>query len=91
MGVQYIQLFRERLSEKVHVTMPKGIVGSSEFTVLQRNLKEWHVRMFGVLEESNKSIDSYSVRKCQEQCIDHIPYYPSGLSHAHFFRHPFSK
>ena len=22
--------------------------------------------------------------KCQEQCIDHIPYYISGLSHAHF-------
>ena len=22
--------------------------------------------------------------KCQEQCIDHIPYYISGLSRAHF-------
>ena len=39
-----IQLFRERLSEKVHVTIPKGIVGGFEFTVLQRNLKEWHER-----------------------------------------------
>ena len=46
MGVQYIQLFRERLSDKVHATMPKGIVGSSEFTVLQRNLKEWHETEF---------------------------------------------
>ena len=36
-----IQLFRERLSEKVHVTISKGIVGGFEFTVLQRNLKEW--------------------------------------------------
>ena len=35
-----IQLFRERLSEKVHATMPKGIVGGFEFTVLQRNLQE---------------------------------------------------
>ena len=46
---KYIQLFRERLSEKVHATMPKGIVGSTEFTVLQRNLKECtrgHGRMF---------------------------------------------
>ena len=34
-----IQLFRER-SEKVHATIPKGIVGGFEFTVLQRNLKE---------------------------------------------------
>ena len=36
-----IQLFRERLSEKVHATILKGIVGGLEFTVLQRNLKEW--------------------------------------------------
>ena len=35
-----IQLFGERLSEKVHATIPKGIVGGFEFTVLQRNLKE---------------------------------------------------
>ena len=40
----YIQLFRERLSEKMHATIPKSIVGSFEFTVLQRNLKEWHER-----------------------------------------------
>ena len=38
----YIQLFRERLSEKVHTTIPKGIVGGFEYTILQRNLKEWH-------------------------------------------------
>ena len=36
-----IQLFRESLSEKVHATIPKGIVGGFKFTVLQRNLKEW--------------------------------------------------
>ena len=28
-----IQLFRERLSEKVHATIPKGIVGGFQFTV----------------------------------------------------------
>ena len=39
-----IQLFRERLWEKVHAIMPKGIVGGFEFTVLQRNLQEWHER-----------------------------------------------
>ena len=44
MHVQHIQLFRERLSEKVHATSPKGIVSGFEFTVLQRNLKEWHER-----------------------------------------------
>ena len=29
--------------------------------------------------------------QCQEQCIEHIPYYLSGLSREHFFRQPFSK
>ena len=43
-----IQLFRERLSEKVHATILKGIVGSFECTVLQRNLKECY-GMFAML------------------------------------------
>ena len=38
--VEYMQLFRERLSEKVHTMIPKGMVGGFEFTALQRNLKE---------------------------------------------------
>ena len=42
--VEGIQLFRERLSEKVHATIPKGIVGGFKFAVPQRNLKEWHER-----------------------------------------------
>ena len=88
-----IQLFRERLSEKVHATIPKGIVGGFEFSVLQRNLKELARKAmemcFRVLKESNKSrFDSYSR---QEQCIDHIPYCLSGLSRAHFFWQSFSK
>ena len=41
-----IQLFRERLSDKVHATTPKGIVGGFEFTVFQRNLKEWQERQW---------------------------------------------
>ena len=39
-----IQLFRERLSDKVHATTPKGIVGGFEFTVFQRNLEEGQER-----------------------------------------------
>ena len=39
-----IQLFREKLSDKVHEATPKGIVGGFEFTVFQRNLKEWQER-----------------------------------------------
>ena len=68
----YLQLFRERLSDKVHATIPKGILGGFEFAVLQRNLKEWHERPWTyamaldvclrVLKERNKiSFDSYSV------------------------------
>ena len=61
------------------------------FTVLQRNLKELARKAMKmclrVLTESNKSrFDSYSR---QEQCIDHIPYYLSRLSRAHFSRQPF--
>ena len=45
MEAQNVQLFRERLSKNVHVTIPKGIVGGFAFTqVLQGNLKEWHQR-----------------------------------------------
>ena len=78
---------------KVHATILKGIVGGFEFSFFQRNLKEFARKAMEmclrVLKESNKSrFDSYSR---QEQCIDHIPYYLSGLSRTHFFQQPFSK
>ena len=34
-----IQLFQERLSEKLRATIAKGIVGVFEFTVFQKNFK----------------------------------------------------
>ena len=42
--------------------MPKGIVGSSEFTVLQRNLKEWHETkfMYVCLEYERKATKVFS-------------------------------
>ena len=49
--LQNIQLLREKLSEKVHATIPKSIVGSFEFTVLQRNLTESHERPWTYLCE----------------------------------------
>ena len=62
-----IQLFRERLSEKVHTTIPKGVAGGFEFTVLskkfERRTREAMDICLRVLKESNKSrFDSYSVR-----------------------------
>jgi len=62
-----MQLFWERLSEKLHATIVQGIVGGFEYTILQRNLREWHERPWTyickLLTESNKSrYDSCSVR-----------------------------
>ena len=47
----YRQLFREGLSEKVHPTIPKGIVGGFDLTVVQRNLKEWQERLWAYVCE----------------------------------------
>ena len=76
-----IRLFRERMPGKVHATILKGIVGGFEFSFFQRNLKEFARKptemCLRVLKENNKSsLDNYSR---QEQCIDHVPYYFSGL------------
>ena len=50
-----IQLFRERLSEKVHATIPKGIVvGGFEFMFFKEILKEWHERGHGRMFASAK-------------------------------------
>ena len=40
----YTAISRKVLLQKVHATIPRGNVGDFEFTVLQRNLKEWHER-----------------------------------------------
>ena len=49
---------------KVHATIPKGIVGGFEFTVVQRNLaRETMDTCLRVLKGSSKSrFDSYCVR-----------------------------
>ena len=88
----HIQLFQERLWEKVHASIPKGIVGCYEFTAFQRSLKEWHERPWTYVCECLRKaakVDS-TAAYCQKQCIDHIPYYVLGLSRAHFFQQYFS-
>jgi len=67
----------------VDATIPKGIVGGFEFTVLQRNLKELHKRPWTyVCEYYMKAIkgsfDSYRVGN-------------SVLIITHFFQQPFAK
>ena len=43
--------FEKGCRKKGHATIPKGIVGSFEFTVLQSNLKEWHDRSWAYVCE----------------------------------------
>ena len=74
-----IQLFRERLSEKVHATIPKGIVGSFELSLLQRNLKEWHEMPMDVCfanakgKQQYRRFDSFGVRN-SVLIISHITF-----------------
>ena len=52
-----IHLFRERLSEKVHPTAPKGIVGGFEavfFKEIRKNCTRGHGRLFASAKESKK-------------------------------------
>ena len=48
----YTAISRKAVRKKVHATIPKGIVGSFEFTFLQRNLNKWHERPLEYLCES---------------------------------------
>ena len=66
------------LSDKVHATTPKGLVGGFEFTVFlkkfERMTQEAMDVCLWVLKESNKSrFDSYSVRNIV-LCISHITF-----------------
>ena len=87
-----IQLCRQRLSEKVHATILKGIVGGFEFTVLQRNLKELARKAMKmclrVLKESKKV---GSTAKVVRNSVRSYPILPFGIVACTFFRQPFSK
>ena len=77
----------------MHAIIPKGIVGGFEFTVFQRNFKEWHERpctvCLRVQKKSNKSrYGSYNVKK---KCIFLSPILPFGIVACTLVRQPFSK
>ena len=59
------------------------------FKEVWKNVTKADGRMFA----SAKGKEQNYVRQLQRQgqCIDHIPFYLSGLSRAHFFRQPFSE
>ena len=81
-----IQLFRERLSEKEHATIPKGILGSFEFTFLQRNLKEWHQRPWMyVCESYRKAKIAISTATVSGTVYWSYPILPFGIVAYTFF------
>ena len=89
----WIQLFRERLSSKVHATIPQSIVGGFEFTAcspkkFQRRAGKGMDERLQVLKPNKSRFDSYSVRN-SVLIISHITFRDC---HVHtFFRQPFSK
>ena len=65
------------------------VFSSLFFKEISKNGTRGQGRMFARAKGNNKSrFDSYSVKN---KCIDHIPYYLSGLSRAQLLRQPFSK
>ena len=67
-----IQLFRERLSEKVHATIPRGIVGGFEFSVLHTSLSA--MKCFILLDsyknqEESKSCSFTVTLKCTKKIL----------------------
>ena len=87
-----IQLFKERLSEKVHATIQKGIVGGFESTVLQRNLQEWHERPWTYVCDCKKKASKVSSTATVSGTVYwSYPMLPFGIVACTFFRQPFSK
>ena len=79
LAFKHIQLFQEMLSEKVHATFLKGIVGGFECTVLQRHLKEWHLRpqthFFECSRKATKVGSTATVVRNSVLIISHIAFY----------------
>ena len=71
LGVKGIQLFRERLSEKVHATIPNDIVGGFEFKESQDRMAR-EARTY-VCECNKSRFDSYKVRN-SVLIISHISF-----------------
>ena len=64
------------------------VLSSLFFKEIWKNGTRGRGRMFARTKEKQQK--SFWQLQCQEQCIDHISYYLSGLSRAHFCRQPFS-
>ena len=65
------------------------VLNSLLFKEVWKNDTRGHVQMFVSAERKQRK--QFRQLQCQEQCIDHIPYYLSGLSRAHFVWQPILK
>ena len=87
-----IQLFRERLLEKVHATIPylwMVLLSLKFFKEIWKNGTRGHGPRFAIVKGKQRKL--VQQLQCQEECIDVIPYYLSWLWRAHFIRQSFSK
>ena len=81
----------------MHTTIPKGIVGGFEFTVLQKiwtngTVTRGHRRIFANAKEKQQFIIEDSTAAMSGTAYWLYPILPSGIvARAHFFRQPFSK
>ena len=81
-----MQLFWERLWDKVHATTPKGIVGGFEYTVFQRNLKERQKRPWTyVCECWRKATKVGSTATVSGTVYCAYPILPFGIVECTFF------
>ena len=60
------------------------VLSSLFFKQISKNDAKGHRRL--LVSAKGKLQKKFRQLQCQEQCIDHIPYYLSGLSRAHFSR-----
>ena len=96
----YKQTVHATLTETAFTAISKKVVGKSARNNPKRNCgwfwvhcssKKFKRMAREALEVCLSVLKEVRQLQCQEQCIDHIPYYLSGLSHAHFFWQRFSK
>ena len=83
---QKYSYFEKGCRKKVHATIQKSFEGGFEVHCSSKKFEKMAREAMDVCLQVLKGKQQKGVRqlKCQEQCIDHIPFYLSGLSRAQF-------
>ena len=70
----------------MHATIPKGIVGGFEFTVLQRNLREWQERLWTYVCECLRKVTKVGSTATVSGTVNwSYPILPFGIVACTFF------